>query len=67
MMYLDIESILLNVPTLEKLELLGGLDAGHRQDDTHSVEHQARLQQLVIVNIQGYDIGPHQICWLVSH
>ena len=65
-MYLDIEVILLSLPTLEKMELSSGLDAGDRQDATSSREHEAKLRHLVIVNRQGYELGPQNICWLVS-
>lgn len=65
--FVDLQSILLGMPTLEVLEMLGGLSSGDRRDDVAADDHAARLKTFCLQNGShaARDLGLHQLCWLV--
>lgn len=63
--YADLELILMQLTSLERLKLDEGLDNVDQRDETLPQEHQARLKHLRIISYSGR-IGPRQLCWIVS-
>jgi len=64
--YIDLELILLGVPTLRTVHLESGISSGDRRDQVSEIDHQARLTGFKIETITGGGIiGVQQLCWLV--
>ena len=62
--FADLELILLRVPTLEDLELEGGMRDPDERDLVPAEDHRAHLKTVKIVN-PSHPQGVQQLCWVL--